>query len=129
MSAPCAWPGKECQNGSRGASCIAKVEMISARVIEIDRALDQTQPKQSDVESQVPLRVAGDGGDVMKSGDSLLHRYHTVSTSFHLATAFASFVPNSQSWSSKALFSRRCTDEQQRADRADTGNRCSYPHD
>src|SRR5437762_13504323 len=96
MSTPCAGPGKECQNCSRRAAGIAKVEMISARVIEIDRALDQTQPKQSDVEIQVPLRVAGDGGDVMKSGDSLLHRYHTVSTSFHLAKAFASFVPRSE---------------------------------
>ena len=47
--------------------------MISVRVIEIDRALDQTQPKQSDVKIQVVLRVAGDGGDVMKSGDFFVH--------------------------------------------------------
>src|SRR5947207_13260262 len=93
MSTPCAGPGKECQNCSRRASCIAKVEMISARVIEIDRSLDQTQPKQSDVEIQVPLRVSGGGGDVMKSGDSLVLRYHKRSTICHVANIFANLVP------------------------------------
>src|SRR5437762_10003574 len=112
MSTPCAGPGKECQNCSRRAAGIAKVEMISARVIEIDRALDQTQPKQSDVEIQVPLRVAGDGGVVMKSGDPLLHRYHTVSPSFHLAKAFPSFVPRSQSWSRNGFLPLRFPGEE-----------------
>src|SRR5438132_13852854 len=107
MSTACTGPGKECQDRSRRPSCIAKVEMISARVIEIDRALDQTQPKQSDVQIQVALRVAGDGGDVMKSGDSLLHRYHTVTTSTSPRESFRKFCSTRQSWSRKGLFSRR----------------------
>src|SRR5438552_18916922 len=78
MSAPHARPGKECQDCSRCAADIAKVEMISAGIVEIDCALDQTHPKQSDIEIQVALRAAGDSSDVIKSGDSLPHRYHTV---------------------------------------------------
>src|SRR5439155_11537031 len=77
MSAPHAWPRKECQNCSWCAARIAKVKMITARIIEIDRALDQTQPEQSDVEIQVTLRIAGNSGDVMKSGNFIIHDGHT----------------------------------------------------
>src|SRR6266699_4878152 len=84
MSAPCSWPGKECQDRPRRASCIAKVEMISARIVEVDCALDQTQSKQSDVKIQIALRVTGDGGDVMKSGDFLFHGAHTEFTSISI---------------------------------------------
>src|SRR5207247_10397432 len=57
---------------------IDKVKMKSSEIVEIDCALNQTHPKQSNIEIQVALRVAGDSSDVMKSGDSLPHRYHTV---------------------------------------------------
>src|SRR5881397_84226 len=90
MSAPCAWPGKECQDRPRHSSCIAKVEMISARIIEIDRAFDQTQPEQSDVEIQVTLRIAGNSGDVMKSGDFLVHGGHTEFISISTREIFRS---------------------------------------
>src|SRR6266550_2870497 len=93
MSAPCAWPGKECQDRARRAACIAKVEMISARIIEIDRALDQTQPKQSDIEIQVALWVTGDGGDVMKTSDFLFHEVTRNSLRFQLAKAFGVNIP------------------------------------
>ena len=73
MSAPCARPGKECQDRPRRASRIAKVKVVRARIIEIDRALDQTQPEQSDIKIQVVLRIVGDGGNVMKSDDFLVH--------------------------------------------------------
>src|SRR6266404_1927088 len=84
MSAPCSWPGKECQDRPRHAACIAKVEMISARIIEIDRALDQPQPKQSDVKIQVALWITGDSGNVMKSGDFLVHGAYTEFTSISI---------------------------------------------
>jgi hypothetical protein len=90
MSAPCAWPGKECQDRPRRSACIAKVEMISARIVEIDRALDQTQPKQSDVEIHVSLRLTGDGGNVMKSGDFFVHGGHTEFTSISTREIFQS---------------------------------------
>ncbi len=67
----------------RHASCIAKVKVISARIIEIDRALDQTQSKQSNVEIQIALRIAGDGGNVMKPGDFLIHWHHTDLVDFN----------------------------------------------
>jgi hypothetical protein len=47
--------------------------MISAGIIKIDRALDQTQPEQSDVKIEVALRIAGDGSDVVQSNDFLVH--------------------------------------------------------
>src|SRR6266849_3930134 len=81
MSSPCARPGEECQDRPWRPSRIAKVEMISARIIEIDGALDQPQPEQSDIKIEVALRITGDGGNVMKSGDFLVHGYHTVATS------------------------------------------------
>ena len=65
MSAPRARPRKECQDCPGRAACIAKVEMVSAGIIKIDCALDQTQPEQSDVKIQVALRVTGDGGNMM----------------------------------------------------------------
>ena len=44
---------------------VAKIEMVGRGIIEIDRALDEPQPKQADIEIKVPLRIAGDGRDVM----------------------------------------------------------------
>jgi hypothetical protein len=73
MSAACARPRKECQDRPRRSARIALVEMVSTGIIEIDRAFDQTQPEQSDIEIEVVLRIAGDGGDVMKARDFLVH--------------------------------------------------------
>ena len=61
------------QDCPRSAVAITIVKMVSARIVEVDRALDQPQPEQVGVEVQVTLRIAGDGGDVMESTDRYAH--------------------------------------------------------
>ena len=43
--------------------------MITARVVIIDRLFDQTQAKHANIEIQVLLGIAGDGGYVMEPRD------------------------------------------------------------
>src|SRR5438105_3726442 len=66
-------PGEKRQNGSRRATVIAEVKMVSARIIEVDRALDEPQPKQPDIEVKVALRIARDGRDMMKAAHRNTH--------------------------------------------------------
>src|SRR5438270_1834050 len=58
-------PGEKSDSGSGLSRAIAKIEMIRGRVIKIDRPLSKTKPKQTRIEIYVPLRIAGDGGDMM----------------------------------------------------------------
>src|SRR5688572_14485331 len=39
------FPRKECKNAARCAGFIAEVKMISARIVEVDRLLDESQPQ------------------------------------------------------------------------------------
>ena len=65
----CARPRKKCQDCSWCAARIPEIEMISARVIEVNRAFHETQPEKPDVKIQIPLRIACNRGNVMKSVD------------------------------------------------------------
>src|SRR2546430_14303496 len=57
-----AWPGEKSNNRSRFTSLIAKIKMITCRVVEVDGALDETKPEHLRVKVEVALRVARNGG-------------------------------------------------------------------
>src|SRR5207249_10773737 len=80
-SAACARPWKACENRSRRTAIIAKIKMITSRIVKINCALDETQPKQGDIEIEIPLRITRDRGDVMKAGNLVFHQIR-ISTSF-----------------------------------------------
>ena len=63
------WPRKKCQDCSGCASRVPEIEVISTRVIEIDRAFHETQTQNSDVKIQIALGIARNRSNVMKSGD------------------------------------------------------------
>ena len=48
--------------------------MVSSRIIKIHRALHETQTEKPDIKIEVPLRIAGDRSDVMKSRDFIVHQ-------------------------------------------------------
>jgi hypothetical protein len=47
--------------------------MVRSRIIKIHRALDETQTENPDIKIEIPLRVARDCSDVVKSGDFTVH--------------------------------------------------------
>ena len=49
---------------------VAEVEVVGPGVVEVDRALDETQAQGARVEVDVSLRVRRDGRDVMQPGDA-----------------------------------------------------------
>ena len=48
--------------------------MVRSRIIKIHRALHETQTKKPDIKIEVPLRIARDRSDVMKSRDFAVHQ-------------------------------------------------------
>jgi hypothetical protein len=48
--------------------------MIRSRIIKIDGAFYETKTEKAHIEVQVPLRIAGDRSDVMKSRDFAIHQ-------------------------------------------------------
>jgi hypothetical protein len=48
--------------------------MVRSRIIKIHRALHETQTKKPDIKIEVPLRIARDRSDVMKSRDFIVHQ-------------------------------------------------------
>jgi hypothetical protein len=67
-------PRKKGENCSRRAAIIAEVKMIGSRIIKIHRALHETQAKKPDIKIEVPLRIARNRSDVMKSRDFAVHQ-------------------------------------------------------
>ena len=43
--------------------------MITSRIVEIDCALDETQPEKSDIEIKIALWIAGDRSNVMEAAN------------------------------------------------------------
>src|SRR5215471_3444944 len=72
-SAPRSRPGEKCQDCAWRAAPIAKIKMVRSRIIKIYRALNKTQTEKSDIKIEVPLRIAGDRSDVMKSRNFVIH--------------------------------------------------------
>ena len=62
-------PREKSQIGSGVALGVGVEQMISARVVLIDALLYETHPEDAGVEIKVFLRRAGDGSDVMETGD------------------------------------------------------------
>src|SRR4051812_34750685 len=58
-------PRKEGEDATRRPFAITIVEVIGARVVEVDRLLHQPHPEGASVEVDVLLRISGDGRDVM----------------------------------------------------------------
>ena len=48
--------------------------MVRSRIIKIHRALHETQTEKPDIKIEVPLRIARDRSDVMKSRDFTVHQ-------------------------------------------------------
>src|SRR5262249_15021036 len=76
--------------GARRAALVAEVEMIRARIVEVDGQLHQPQAHHLGIEVERPLRVAGDRRDVVDAGYSigrhrsvllLIRVAHTAATS------------------------------------------------
>src|SRR5690349_8444919 len=55
-SATRAGPGEERHDAPRGADLVAVVEVIGLRIVEVDRALDESEAKEAGVEVDVALR-------------------------------------------------------------------------
>src|SRR5207249_4062606 len=66
-------PRKKSENCSRRAAIIAEVKMVRSRIVKIDGAFDETQTERPDIEIEIPLRIAGDRGNVMQSRNFGVH--------------------------------------------------------
>ena len=64
------------------AARVAEIEMIGRRVVEVYRSLDEPEAENASVEVEIPLRIAGDAGDVMNAGGPETHRPDSCLTSF-----------------------------------------------
>src|SRR5436190_4405232 len=60
-------PGKEREDRSRCAVLVAKIEVIRFGIVEVDGELHQAKGEGGRIEVEIPLRIAGDGGDVMNA--------------------------------------------------------------
>src|SRR6185312_12266935 len=58
-------PREEGQHRSRRSLLISKVEMVGARIIEIDGLLDEPESKDRSVEIEIAAGVSRDGRNVM----------------------------------------------------------------
>src|SRR6266480_7139731 len=68
------WPRKKCQDCSGRAAPIAEIKMVRSGIIKIHRALHESQTEKPDIKIQIPLRIARDRSDVMKSRDFTVHQ-------------------------------------------------------
>ena len=48
--------------------------MITSRIVEIDCALDETQPEKADIEIKIALWIAGDRSNVMEAANFVFHQ-------------------------------------------------------
>src|ERR1700736_1229241 len=60
-------PREESEDCSRRPNAIAEIKMISARIIKVNRPLNQSQPKKLRVKIEVALRIGRDRSNVMDS--------------------------------------------------------------
>ncbi len=66
-----AGPWEEGHDAPRRAHLVTEVEVVGAGIVEVHRALDEAQPEHPGIEVEVPLRIAGDRGDVVNAVDRL----------------------------------------------------------
>ena len=60
-------PGEEGEDGAGIAGLVAIIEVIGARIVEIDGLLDEAQPQHAGIEVEVARGRTGDGRDVMNA--------------------------------------------------------------
>ena len=77
-------PRKEGKDGAGGAVSIAVIEVVGAGIVEVDGLFDEAEAEYAAVEVDILLRIAGDGGDVVNSGDlhSVLSDYRYLPDSW-----------------------------------------------
>jgi len=66
VPAPGVRPREEREQGTRPAKFVAEVEVVGARVVEVDGLLDEVKADRP-VEVDRPARIGADGRDVMKN--------------------------------------------------------------
>src|SRR5690554_5258370 len=62
-----ALPWKEGHERAGSARLVAVVQVVRARVVEVDGLLHESQAEAANIEVDVLLRVSGDGGDVVQT--------------------------------------------------------------
>ncbi len=62
-------PRKERHDPARGADLVTVVQVVALRIVEVHRALHESQAEHAGVEVDVALRVARDRADVVQAGD------------------------------------------------------------
>src|SRR5215831_16674574 len=65
-------PREKGENCSWRTDSVTEIKMVTAWVIEIDGPLNQSEAEQFNVEVEVVLRITGNRGNMMKTGD--IHR-------------------------------------------------------
>src|SRR5688500_11392372 len=75
-----AGPGEEGQDTSRGACCVAEVEVVGAGIVEVDGSLHEAESENPGVEVQISLGVARDRGHMMDAANAA-HAWHMPSSS------------------------------------------------
>ena len=75
-STRCRRPLEEGDDGARLAGRVAEVQVVGARIVEVDRLLHEPEPEHVVVERQRAAGVRGDEGDVVEpEGGKALHNY------------------------------------------------------
>src|SRR5215217_5045820 len=83
------WPRKKCENCSGRPAPIAEIKMVRSWIIKIHCAFDETQTEKPDIKIEIPLRIARDRSDVMKSRNFAVHQAITM-----FATPVRSMAPS-----------------------------------
>ena len=66
-----AGPGEEGHDRAGTADFVAVIQVVAARIVEVDRALDQALAQQAVVEVDIGLRTAGDSRNVVNTANWL----------------------------------------------------------
>src|SRR5882762_9475490 len=61
-------PGEKRNDCSRAPNVIAKIKMVTTRIVEIHSPFDQTQPERLGVKVEIALRISRNRGDMMNAG-------------------------------------------------------------
>ena len=66
-------PGEEREDGAGRALLVAEVEVVGARVVEVDGALEKAQAQDLGVEVEIAPGVARNGRDMVQAEDAIFH--------------------------------------------------------
>lgn len=66
-AAPRAGPWEKCDDCSRPSGPVAEIQMIRARIVEVDRAFHEPQAKDLGIKIEIALRIGRDRSDMMNT--------------------------------------------------------------